>query len=259
MLRGKKVLVSGASGGLGETVAIECAREGAVVVVLTGRNTDKLKRLEQTLSNTKAMAVQCDMSKAEEIDTLVKFVGEKVEGGLDVVIAAHGIAGTSFKEVSEFGSEEFDNFESVMNVNFMSNVRLTNGLARFMANPSSIVYVTSVNAQMPAKGGAAYCCSKSALTMFMKCAALDLAKRHVRVNCVAPGFIDTPFQNQFFGSPEERTAKLAEIGKAMPLGRIPSKQGISNAILFLASDLANDITGTEQIVDCGGMLKRGNA
>ena len=259
MLRGKKVLVTGASGGLGETVALECAREGAELVVVTGRDAKKLQTVEQNLSSAKALAVQCDMAKPEDIDTLVKFIADKVEGGLDVVIAAHGIAGTSFKEISEFGAAEFDNFESVMNVNFMSNVRLTNGVARLMAKNSSIVYVTSVNAQMPSKGGAAYCCSKSALTMFMKCAALDLAKRHVRVNSVAPGFIDTPFQDQFFSSPEERTSKLAEIGKSMPLGRIPSKQGISNAILFLASDLANDITGTEQIVDCGGLLKRGNA
>ena len=259
MLQGKKVLVTGASSGLGETVALECAKENVELLVITGRDSEKLQAVEKKIEGAKVRSVVCDMSKPDDIDKLVLTVEKIVGGKLDVLLANHGIAGTSFRPVSEFTEVEFENFENVMNVNFTSMVRLTNGLARLMSENGSIVYVTSVNAQLPSKGGAAYCCSKSALTMFMKCAALDLAQRHIRVNCVAPGFIDTPFQNQFFGSPEEQTPKLAEIGRSMPLGRIPSKQGISNAILFLASDLAMDITGTEQVVDCGGLLKRGNA
>jgi NAD(P)-dependent dehydrogenase (short-subunit alcohol dehydrogenase family) len=87
--------------------------------------------------------------------------------------------------------------------------------------------------------------------MLAKCAALDLCGRGIRVNSVAPGLIDTRFQSKFFSSPEEQTKQLTAIGEKLPLGRIPSTQGITNAILFLASDLAADITGTEQVVDCG--------
>jgi NAD(P)-dependent dehydrogenase (short-subunit alcohol dehydrogenase family) len=138
-----------------------------------------------------------------------------------------------------------------MNVTFMSFVRLTNLLPRFMPENSSIVFVSSLNSTTPSKGGSSYCCAKAALTMLAKCAAVDLGSRRIRVTSVAPGFIDTPFHSQFFPSPEEQTKALTALGSRAPLGRIPSKEGITNSILFLASDLAFDITGTEQIVDCG--------
>jgi NAD(P)-dependent dehydrogenase (short-subunit alcohol dehydrogenase family) len=187
------------------------------------------------------------MNLPTDIDRIAGFVEEKSNSRLDVFIGNHGFA----LESAPLPDADLSVFSTVMNMNFMSMVRLTNLLPRFMTANSAIVFVSSLNSSVPSKASSSYCCSKAALTMLAKCAALDLGTRKIRVNSVAPGFIDTPFQSKFFPSPEEQTKLLRAEGKKAALGRIPSTQGITNAILFLASDLASDITGTEQVVDCG--------
>ena len=123
-----------------------------------------------------------------------------------------------------------------------------------MNKNGSIVFITSFNSFRPDGSYSAYCSSKAALTMFMKCAAIDLGKRGIRVNSVAPGLVDTPFHDKIFESKEQKEEVFQKTKSMNPNGRIPSADGIANAVLFLSSNLAEDITGHEQIVDCGGML-----
>ena len=234
----------------------DCARNEAELILITGRNEEKLHRIEEKLKgNCDIISHLCDMSTVQDIDKLISFFEEKTHGRLDVLIGIHGTAGESNNAVSEL---DLSDFAKVMDVNFISMVRLTNGIAKIMSRNSSIVFVSSINSHSPVKSNSAYCCSKAALAMFMKCAALDLGRRQIRVNCVAPGLMDTEFGNFHFESTQDRKDKLIQIGKQMPFGRINTVQGVSNAILFLASDESMDITGTEQIVDCGASLKKGS-
>jgi NAD(P)-dependent dehydrogenase (short-subunit alcohol dehydrogenase family) len=245
----KAVFVTGASSGLGKTVAVSFAKAGVRALVITGRDSARLAAVEAECRDAGAavFSVVGDMNSTADIERVANFVEEKTAGKLDVFVGNHGFA----VESPPFPELNLTTFETVMNVNFTSFVRLTNRLVRLIPEKGSIVYVSSISASAPSKASSSYCCSKAALTMLAKCAALDLGERGIRVNSVAPGYIDTPFQNKFFPSEEEQTRQLNALGARAPLARIPSTQGIANVILFLASDLACDVTGTEQVIDCG--------
>ena len=247
----KSIFLTGASSGLGKEIAFEISKLKPKILIISGRNQQRIEEVQQKCIELgcNCLSIVVDFSKNEECIKVSEFVEKSVESKLDIFIADHGYPGEPHP-VSNF--DVTGNFSNVMQVNFSSIVSLTNLLGKFITENGSIVYVTSLNSSHPIPTAAGYCCSKAALTMFMKCAALDLGiKNKIRVNTVAPGFIDTPFQSPFFPDQETQTKVLNSFGEKSPLKRIPSVQGISNLVLFLVSDLAKDITGQEHVVDCG--------
>lgn len=254
----KTVLVTGASSGLGRAISLSFAKECVRKLILTGRNQERLNQITQDCKQSCENTVYfvADMTKDDDIAKLASFVEAEVESHLDIFVSNHGYPGTELSVVPEF--DPLKNFDLVMKTNFMSHVQLTNLVARFMGQGGAIVYITSINSTLAEGGGSAYCCSKASLAMFMKCAAIDLSKKGIRVNAVAPGMLDTPFQAISFETPEKQIEGLTAIGSKLPLRRIPTVQGIANTVLFLSSDLACDITGYEQVVDCGHLLMCGS-
>jgi len=248
---GKSVFVTGASSGLGKAIAIAVSKLKPKILVITGRSEERLELVKKEIQ-CECVICPADFSKPDEAIRVSEAVEKAVNGSLDVFIADHGYGG-DLEPVPDVKVE--GNFARVMQVNFNSIVALTNLLGKFMSENSSIVFITTLNSIFPSPCGTAYCCSKAALSMFMRCAAIDLGlKKQIRVNSVAPGFIDTPFQAPFFPNQEVQTQTLTELGKKGPLKRIATVEGIADIVLFYASDLARDITGQEQVVDCGASL-----
>ncbi|KAH0786588.1 L-xylulose reductase-like [Histomonas meleagridis] len=234
----KAIFVTGADSILGKEIALAFAKANPKILIITGKNQNELSETEANCikfcQNTKSIIG--DMRKEEDIQSVVEFVERETKGSLDIFIGSHG-SNIQSTAISEFDSNTFN---EIMNINFTSMVHLTNLLARFMNEGSSIVFVTSTNDTKPAPLCSAYCSSKAALSMFMKCAAIDLGKRGIRVNSIA--------------SCLPSIDEIKDIGKSLPCGHAPSYQGAVNAIMFLSSDMAKDITGIEQVVDCGMSL-----
>ncbi|KAK8892169.1 hypothetical protein M9Y10_029392 [Tritrichomonas musculus] len=257
---GKSIFITGASNGLGKTIALSFAKKGSSLLILTGRDENRLQSIvnecKKFCQNT--MYVTGDMSNTDDIDKISTFVEEKTKNKLNIFIGNHGTISPQGTGNTSINSS-MDNFNHIINVNFTSNVRLTNRLCRIMVNGSSIVFITSINSTFAASNNSAYCSSKAALSMFMKCSALDLGSRGIRVNSVAPGTMFTDFNSTKYESKEMQSQELKKIGDKLPVNHLTTTQGVSNAVLFLASDLAKDITGIEQTVDCGQSLILGES
>lgn len=264
---GKTIFVTGASNGLGKIIALSFAMNHASVLILTGKNQERLGNAivecQKFCPNT--FGITGDMNSKEDIDRIALFVEEKSSNKLDVFVGNHGIFSHQSFDDSISNSNQIthqnyiSSFNHVMNVNFISNVRLTNRLCRIMPKGSSLIFTTSIHSKFASQYSSAYCSSKAALTMFAKCAALDLGSRGIRVNTVAPGTMDTDLHKEQFDTKEKRQEEMTLLGKKLPIKHLTTFQGVANTILFLSSNQSEDITGTEQTVDCGQSLLLGEA
>lgn len=242
---GKSIFVTGASSGIGRVVSLSFARANPQLLIITGRDAERLAAVasECSVHCPQVRMITGDMSCESDVRAVADFVERETRGALDVFVGCHGTHGGGARKLSDF--------RATFDVNFMSMVELTNVLGRFIRPRGAIVFVTSGRAARPDGARAAYCSSKAALKMFMKCCAIDLGKRGIRVNAVAPGPVDTPFRDGLHASAEERDDELRRVRATLPDRRLPTAQGVANCVMFLASDLASDITGHEQVVDCG--------
>jgi NAD(P)-dependent dehydrogenase (short-subunit alcohol dehydrogenase family) len=234
-LRGKTVLVTGASSGIGRAIAIECARAGARVVI-SGRNHE---RLHSTLAELKGgaahLAVVAELTDSEQRAILVEQAGQ-----LDGVVHAAGVDGLSPVRVlrPQFLSE-------VLGANFMAPVLLTQKLlyTKSLRNGASIVFLSSIAAHTGTVGVGPYSASKAALEGIMRCLALEVAPRGMRANTLTPGMVDTPLVN---GDP----AWLAEKGKGYPMG-IGKPEDVAYAAIYLLADASRKVTGINLHLDGG--------
>ncbi|XP_036320192.1 uncharacterized oxidoreductase TM_0325-like [Rhagoletis pomonella] len=246
-LAGKVVIVTGASSGIGATTAEAFAKHGAKVV-LVGRNEANLKATEKSCKaiNNKAelLLITADVTvDAERIikETVTKF------GKLDVLVNNAGIgAGGHILDI------DVDQFDTILNTNLRSVFLLTKFAApHLIKTQGNIVNVSSVAGLRAGAGFSVYCTSKAALDQFTRCIALDLAPHNVRVNAVNPAVIVTDFVLRM-GMSKEDYAKFLERGKEThALGRVGTTQEVADAIIFLASDTASFITGSNLPVDGG--------
>ncbi|OHT08119.1 3-oxoacyl-[acyl-carrier-protein] reductase, chloroplastic-like protein [Tritrichomonas foetus] len=253
---GKSIFITGASNGLGRTVAISFAKSKANTIILTGRNEKRLLAVADECKKfgSNVFTITGEMENKDDVERIAAFVEEKTNSKLDIFVGNHGSLGKSFQNGRNNNKFDINEFNKVMTINFESNVRFTNLLGRIMNKGGSIIFVTKMNSGVVSSYGAAFNSSKAALSMFMKCAALDLAERGVRVNSTGPGMMDTSFNNLFYDNQLIQKEELEKQGKRLPCRHKTSIQGVANSILFLASDLAVDINGTEQVVDCGHSL-----
>lgn len=259
---GKSAFITGASNGLGKNIALSFAQSGLSLLILTGRNENRLKSVINDCQKfcQNSFYIVGDMSKTDDIEKISAFVEEKTKNKLDIFIGNHGIISSPpINADANLNDDNMNSFNYIMDVNFTSNVRLTNRLCRIMPHGSSIVFITSINSKFATLNNSAYCSSKAALTMFMKCSALDLGSRGIRVNSIAPGTMDTDFTSINYENKEIQNQELQKIANNLPIKHIATTQGVANTVLFLASDLAADITGVEQTVDCGQSLILGES
>ena len=245
LLKGKIAIITGASRGIGESIARSFIAQGATVAFTYRSSEEKAKELEKSLTagGGQARGFKSDASKMEDAENLVKEVLE-IYGGIDIVVNNAGITDdTLLMRMSE------DQWDRVMNVNLKSCFNLTKSVLRTMlkARSGSIINISSVVGVQGNAGQANYAASKAGILGFTKSVALELGSRSIRCNAIAPGFIET-----------EMTAKLDEATvqgwrDAIPLKRGGSPEDVANACIFLASDMSSYVTGQTLNV-CGGMI-----
>ncbi len=248
-LEGKSALVTGAGAGIGRSIAVVFAREGARVAVVDR----ELTRAERTCREIEArggnaLALAADVSKAEAVEQLFATVGATV-GTLHILVNNAGVAvRRSFEKLRE------DQWDKVLATNLKSAVLCTQrALPLLKRQPGSkIVNIASVEVFRHAKKLSAYAASKGALASLSRSLALELAPHGIHVNYICPGFIRTDMTRRY----TERwlTRKLVE--HRTPLGRLGEPDDVGRVALFLASADSDFVTGEGIVVD-GGLTLRG--
>ena len=238
----KIALVTGASRGIGRAVAAELARRGWAVCIGYRVRQDKAEELAAELAakGCRVMTYQADVSQREQVEAMARRV-EQTFGAVSLLVNNAGIAGQSlFQELTD---ERWHEFFSV-NVDgafYASRAVLP---AMLYAHEGCIVNISSIWGQRGASCEVAYSTTKAALIGLTRSLAAELAPSHIRVNCVAPGVIQTDMLDEL---PPELLPQLAE---QTPMGRLGTPADIAAAVAFLASPEADFITG--QVLTCDG-------
>lgn len=243
-LQGKVVLVTGASSGIGQSVAIECSKMGATVIV-TGRNQDRLQETFNMLVGAGHIQIPADLSDYSDIQELVEKC-PRVDG------VSHNAGIAKIIPVKFISSE---NLEEIVGTNAFGPILLTQALVRkkkINAN-GSIVFTSSLSGVFCVHyGESMYAASKGAVSGFAKGAALELAAQDIRVNCVNPSIIQTNiFKNEGeIISDEQMQEKI----RNYPLKRLGVTTDVSWAHVFFLSDASTWITGVNLPIDGGYIL-----
>lgn len=243
MLKDKVAIVTGASRGIGRSLALTMAGQGAKLV-LSARNAEALGQLvaEIQAAGGAAVAVAGDVSSASAANELID-AGMQAFGRIDILVNNAGITRDAL--LLRMKDEDWDD---VLNINLKGAFLCTRAAAKVMSKQryGRIINISSVVGEMGNPGQANYCASKAGLLGLTKSVARELARRNVTVNAITPGFIVTDMTEAL---PEKTREELAA---QIPLGRLGSADDIAHAVIFLASDQAGYITGQTLGVN-GGM------
>ena len=245
MLKGKSVLVTGASRGIGRTIAIEFAKQGANVAVNYAGSEGKAKEVAEELKSygVQAFPIQANVSDEGSVKAMVKEVISEF-GSLDVLVNNAGV--TRDNLLMRMKEEEFDD---VINTNLKGVFLCTKAVTRQMMKQRAgrIVNVASIVGVSGNPGQANYVAAKAGVIGLTKTTAKELASRNILVNAVAPGFISTDMTDEL--NDEQKEAMLSMI----PLDRFGEPEDVAKVVRFLASDDASYITGQTIHID-GGMV-----
>jgi NAD(P)-dependent dehydrogenase (short-subunit alcohol dehydrogenase family) len=243
-------VVTGAASGIGRSVAEHFAQAGLSVALLDsndGEGRRVCREIQAREQNCEFFPV--DVSNALEVASTVEKIAVRF-GGVTHLVNNAGIV--LIKGVEECSVAEWDR---VFDVNVKSIfLMVKHCLPLLRQSPgASIVNVSSVSGLVAQKGTPAYVASKGAVLVLSKALALDLAADGIRVNCVCPGITDTPMFRAHVDSTSDPQSTLHQRTRRVPLGRMLSPGEIADAVLYLASDRASGVTGTELVID-GGYL-----
>ena len=243
-LSGKVALITGASRGIGQSISIILAQNGAHVICVS-RNINDVQSVADKITNQKfvASAVSCDISNTNNVTELVKDIIEK-HGRIDILINNAGI--TSDNLLMRMSEDDWDN---VLNVNLKAAFTAIKAASRTMIKQRSgrIINISSVVGLMGNAGQVNYAASKAGLIGMTKSVAREFASRGITANCIAPGYVETEMTNKL------KDEVKSSLNEQIPLGRIGNVEDIAYAVAFLASDEACYITGQTLAVD-GGMV-----
>ena len=244
LLTDKVAIVTGASRGIGRQIAMTLAQEGAYVIVNYNGSKEAAEAVVETIKAAGGQAEiwQCSVADFVAVEEMIKSIHKKF-GHIDVLVTNAGI--TKDNLLMKMKEEEFD---AVIDTNLKGSFNTMRHIARYMLKQKSgsIVNISSVSGILGNPGQMNYCASKAGVIGMTKSMARELASRGIRVNAVAPGFIETEMLDQM-------TDAAKEAGKAqIPFGRYGKTEEIANTVAFLASEKASYITGQVICVD-GGM------
>lgn len=247
-LTGRVAAVTGASRGIGAGIARRFAAAGAHVLVGYRSDAESAHRTAAALTGdgagARAVAAQVDVT---DVQSCAAFVARAVAefGALDTMVNNAGV-----QPVVALAEMTADQWHDVMHTNAGGTFAVTQAAAAAMRERGgSIVHIASIEGTRPAPGHAHYAAAKAAVIMHAKAAALEYGEFGIRVNAVSPGLIDRP------GLADEWPDGVARYRAAAPLGRLGTADEIGDACVFLSSDLARWVTGTDLVVD-GGMSVR---
>jgi len=242
MLKGKTVLITGASRGIGKEIAIKFAENGAFVGINYISNDKKAK---ETLNKIRenggdGILLKCDVSIAEDVEKMVKTLVQKRKH-IDILVNNAGIYyRNNFENISN------ETWNKVISTNLTGCFYLCKQVIPYMKSRSKIIFISSQLALKGSPHGADYVTSKAGILGLMRSLALELAEKEINVNAVAPGTIDTDIIANYTEKMRQKRTK------EIPLRRLGAPEDVANTCLFLASDLSDYITG-ETINVNGGL------
>lgn len=242
-LKGKKVLVTGGSMGIGAEICKQLANCGADIFINYYSNSSQAEQLAQEIIkkyHVKAEAVGANVAVSQQVAGMFEKMDE-VFGGIDILVNNAG--SESVHHVLDMHEDEWDR---VLDVNLKGPFLCSKEAAKRMEKIKKgvIINISSIHDTVPRKGLIHYCSSKAALKMFSKCLSLELAESNIRVVSVAPGAIETSMNKE----------EIKKFGKDkfenwIPQGRLGHVSDVANTVAFLASDLADYINGTDIYID----------
>lgn len=239
-LEGKKILVTGASSGIGRSIAVECSKMGASVVA-TGRNEERLKETLAMLDSTSNSYIVADLNSDDELNLLINQLPE-----LDGVVLCAGIGMTL---PISFSSR--DKFMKMFQTNFFSPIELCRLLLRKkrISKGGSVIFISSVASDyLIHNGNAVYGSTKSALNSMMKYFVREFSNRKIRFNSICPGMVETPLIHEEINITDEQFEKDRE---TYPLKRYGKPEDIAYGAIYLLSDATSWITGHSLVIDGG--------
>ena len=238
-LKNKKVLITGATGGIGNSLVDKFYNLGSSIIA-TGTNDEKLNNLKNKYPNIFIEKFKLD--EHEKIENFIEITNTKL-GGLDVLI---NNAGITLDNLSIRLSEE--NWKKVVDINLTSTFLMCKfAIKKMLKNKSGkIINITSIVGHTGNMGQSNYAASKAGVVAFSKSLSIEYAKKNININCVSPGFIKTDMTDKI--GEEFKKILISKI----PSGKLGSSEDVSNCVAFLASDMANYING-ETIHVNGGM------
>ncbi|MBQ4507699.1 MAG: SDR family oxidoreductase [Paludibacteraceae bacterium] len=237
-LKGKTILVTGASSGIGRATAIECSKLGAIVII-TGRNSERLQQTYDSLYGLGHLQIIADLNNLEDLTSLVNQVPI-----LDGVVNNAGIAKT---QPISFIKEE--DLQKIFATNTFTPILLVKQLLRKkkINKNASLVFTSSVSAIKSDLGNSVYGASKAALQSYVRYCARELAPKSIRANSIHPGMVNTPLITGGAHSDDD----LQTDAQKYPLGRYGRPEEIAWSIIYLLSDASAWITGHSLIIDGG--------
>jgi len=242
-LEGKIALVTGGSSGIGLATAKRFVEEGAYVFI-SGRRDEELAAAVRGIGRNVA-GVRGDVSNLSDLDRLFAQI-KREKGRLDVLFANAGIA--KYAPLGKISEELYD---SIFDINVKGVLFTVQKAIPLLADGASIILNASIVASKGLAANSVYSATKAAVRSFARTWTTDLKERRIRVNAVSPGSTDTPGLNGLLASSQVGEERRRMIATMVPLGRFGTPDEIAKAVVFLASDDASYITGTELFVDGG--------
>lgn len=235
-------IVTGGNSGIGYATAKELIAEGAKVII-TGRRKEAIEHAAKEMG---AIPFVADQSSLEETANLVDFVQAK-HGKVDILFINAGIVG----EMGPIEQTRVENFDNVMNINFRGAYFTLQKFIPALNDGASVVMLSSIVASMHNSNSSVYQASKAALNSISRTAANELAHRKIRVNMVSPGPTETEVMNKM-GLDKETLAKIHEdLTNKIPLKKMGSAENVAKMVVYLSSEAASFITGSEFVIDGG--------
>jgi NAD(P)-dependent dehydrogenase (short-subunit alcohol dehydrogenase family) len=246
-LSGKVALVTGGSRGLGKDIALAVAEKGAKVAIC-GRKRENLDQAVEEFQKLglDLMAECANVGESDQVKALFQAIDEQF-GRLDILINNVGmnILTPSVVETDE------GLWDKILETNLKGTFIVSSHAVRLMKNAGGgkIINISSIAARKASMGMGVYCVAKAGVEMLTRVLAVELATEHINVNAVAPGMIRTKFSQPLWSN----ESLIKEILKTIPMGRIAETTDVVGAVLFLASELSDFITGEVITVDGGSM------
>jgi len=248
-LKGKVAIVTGSSSGIGQSIAVRFAQEGASIVINYSSNPAgaNATKAQVEAAGAKAITVQADVSKLADTQNLVDQAWSQL-GGCDILVNNAGVEKNApFLEVTEA------DYDLVLDVNLKGAFFLTQAFVKRLAAaklPGRVINISSVHEDMVFPNFTSYCCSKGGIRMMMRNLAVELGALGITVNNIAPGAIDTPINASLLANQPKLDALLANI----PLGRLGKPEEVASLAVLLASEEGGYTTGSTYVVD-GGLMR----
>jgi NAD(P)-dependent dehydrogenase (short-subunit alcohol dehydrogenase family) len=242
-LEGKIALITGGNSGIGLATAKRFVNGGAYVFI-TGRRQPELAAAVKEIGKN-VTSVKGDVANLDDLDRLFAQI-KREKGRLDIVFANAGVA-----KYAPFGSITEEHYDSIFNINVKGLLFTVQKALPLLPDGASVILNASIVASKGFSSNSVYSATKAAVRSFARTWTTDLKERHIRVNAVSPGPIETPGLKDLVDSTGAGEERLKMLSNIVPLGRLGTPDEIAKAVVFLASDDSSYVTGAELFVDGG--------